>query len=202
MPPQRKKARHRRKIFGVPFIKKIDGFREKYRKINGFLMVFNASTTKKRPPQAKNLGTPFFARRRRGKKFPKTRPPKKIWWRRMIWAQIGVFSEASSFFNDHKLSIRQDCCCKSVVACLSTPFQTMKWGAVDRVGARRQTGQVAIEYHVLTPPKYGPSINRTSVQRILIQFCFSSKPNQNHEALGKLYILSPPLKKKKWKKIY
>ena len=112
-----------------------------------------------------------------------------------------MFSEASSFFNDHKLSIRQDCCCKSVVACLSTPFQTMKWGAVDRVGARRQTGQVAIEYHVLTPPKYGPSINRTSVQRILIQFCFSSKPNQNHEALGKLYILSPPLKKKREKKI-
>ena len=39
---------------------------------NGFLTVFSASTTKKSPVQAKNLGTPFFASRRRAKNFPRT----------------------------------------------------------------------------------------------------------------------------------
>ena len=75
-------------VFWGPFFQKFDGFWKKIRKINGFsavLTVFSASTTKKRPPQAKNLGTPFFARRRRAKNFPRTfsfsseDPPKKIW---------------------------------------------------------------------------------------------------------------------------
>ena len=41
------------------------------------LTVFSASTTKKSPPQVKNLGTPFFTRRRRAKNFPRT-PQKKL----------------------------------------------------------------------------------------------------------------------------
>ena len=68
---------------------KIWRFLEKISKNYLFLKVFSASTTKKSPAQAKNLGTPFFARRRRAKNFPRTfsfsseDPPKKIWWRRM-----------------------------------------------------------------------------------------------------------------------
>ena len=58
-----KKARRRRKIFGVPFFKNLTVFGKKIRKINGFLAfltVFSASTTKKSPPQVKKFWGPFF----------------------------------------------------------------------------------------------------------------------------------------------
>ena len=65
----RKKARRRRKIFGVPFFKNLTVFGKKL-KNKRFFNGFQCLHDEKSPPLAKNLGTPFFARRRRAKNFP------------------------------------------------------------------------------------------------------------------------------------
>ena len=79
-----KKARRRRKNFEVPFFKKLT-FLGKFNGFKRFFSGFQCLHDEKSPPQAKNLGTPFFARRRRAKNFPtkfsfwSDTPPEKIW---------------------------------------------------------------------------------------------------------------------------
>ena len=100
MPPQRKKPAEGEKFrnpggapkkFWGPFFQKFDGFWKKIQKINGFLAVltvfngFQCLHDEKKAAAGEKFGNPFFARRRRAKKFPRTfsfsseDPPKKIW---------------------------------------------------------------------------------------------------------------------------
>ena len=93
----KKKARRRRKIFGVPFFKNYTVF-ENVKKLtvfsgfNGFLTIFSGFQclhNEKKPGAGEKFGNPFFCAPKARQNFPRTfsfsseGPPKKIWWRRM-----------------------------------------------------------------------------------------------------------------------